>query len=181
MKQTLRLRNKVKPRPAGANATQPPFPTPCRTCWPDIIPPAPPACVHDRLAVVTNWPERAQAAHYRAQDLAQLCGASLRELQRFFVCHTGHGPHQWLNELRQTEGLALLAAGHLVKQSAHTLHYLDPAHFSRDFKRFYGLPPTATHSMTGLRALLGQTVCRVLAAHCRVLAHVRARAASPAC
>jgi transcriptional regulator GlxA family with amidase domain len=111
-------------------------------------PPAPTPRMHNRLAQVTNWPELARTADYRTNNLARMCGVSTRELERFFLFKTGKCPHRWLNDLRQIEAIALIAAGKSVKETAIELHYKHPAHFSRDFKHFHGLPPTSAQSAT---------------------------------
>jgi AraC-like DNA-binding protein len=181
MKRTIQLNNETKLSAAGPSGRRTQLQIACLLCCPDTMPLKPPTCVHDQLAAVTNWQERARTARYRAKTLAKLCSASLRELERFFHFHTGHGPHHWLNELRQTEALALVAAGHLIKHAASDLYYPTPAHFSRDFKRFHGLTPTAAQNITALPSLLGQTVRRLLVAHCRVLVGVHAGNASQPC
>jgi AraC-like DNA-binding protein len=181
MKQAVRLNNETKISEAGPNVLRPRFQLPSPTCRPDTLPSAPATCMHSHLARVTNWQERARAADYCANALARSCGASLRELERFFRCRTDNGPHHWLNELRQTEGLALIAAGNSVKETAHELRYKHPAHFSRDFKRFHGMPPSAAQSIISLRALLYVALCRLLVAQSRVLVTVQARSASHTC
>jgi AraC-like DNA-binding protein len=95
-----------------------------------------------RLCQITNWAELAQAAKYRARKLAKDCGVSTRGLERFFLARTDKHPHRWLNELRQMQGRILIGQGKSVKEAAFELGYRRPAHFTRDFKQFHGVPPT---------------------------------------
>ena len=107
-----------------------------------------------RLTGVTNWSERSRAAKYRTNKLAKRCGVSRRELERFFLWKTRKSPHCWLNDLRQIDALSLLSAGKSVKETAIELGYTDPAHLSRDFKQFYGRPPTWVQRITALGGLV---------------------------
>ena len=95
-----------------------------------------------RLCQVKDWAELARTANYRASELAKDCGVSTRELERFFLAATGKHPHDWLNQLRQMQGRLLIACGKSVKEAAFELGYKHPAHFTRDFKQFHGIPPT---------------------------------------
>lgn len=85
----------------------------------------------------------ADRVNYCVADLANLCGISERALERLFFSHTGMPPHQWLNEQRQREGLSMRLAGKSVKEASIDLKYSLPANFSRDFKRFWGRPPSS--------------------------------------
>jgi transcriptional regulator GlxA family with amidase domain len=109
---------------------------------------------HDHLARVKDWVELARAANYRAEHLAGRCGVSLREMERFFQTRTGMTPHEWLNRLRQMQALEFLAGDKSVKATAIELGYIHPAHFSRDFKRFHGLPPSALEIFAETRPVL---------------------------
>lgn len=181
MNQAIRLNGRTSSRRTGPGVRRtvsaPPFPT----RLPGATPPGPARHRSGRLARITDWRERARAADYRAERLAQSCGVSIRELQRFFLCRTNSGPHHWLNELRQVEGLALLADGKSVKETALELRYEHPAHFSRDFKRFHTMPPSSVRSILSLRTLLGAALGRLLVAQSRVLVGIEARTLSHPC
>ena len=76
-----------------------------------------------RLCEITNWAELARAASFRASKLAKDTGVCTRELERFFLCQTEKTPHEWLNELRQVDALALIGSGKSVKETAFELGY----------------------------------------------------------
>ena len=84
----------------------------------------------------------AEEAGYNAKQLAKRCGVSLRQLERFFPKATGKTPQQWLNYLRQQKAFELLTSGQSVKEVSIRLSYKQSSHFSREFKRFHGVPPS---------------------------------------
>jgi AraC-like DNA-binding protein len=95
-----------------------------------------------RLIRVTNWEELAEEAGYNAKKLAERCGVSRRQLERYFPRVTGKTPQQWLNYLRQQKALELIASGQSVKEVSFRLGYKQSSHFSREFKRFHGVAPS---------------------------------------
>lgn len=94
------------------------------------------------LNEINNWSELAQATDYSVHALSRQCQVSVRQLERFFRKRTGQSPHCWLNRLRQERALRLLVGGSLVKEAAFGLGYKSVAHFSREFKRQYGVSPS---------------------------------------
>jgi len=95
-----------------------------------------------RLIRITNWEGLAEEASYNAKKLAERCGISLRQLERFIPQATGKTPQQWLNYLRQQKASELIASGQSVKEVSIRLGYKQASHFSREFKRFHGVPPS---------------------------------------
>ena len=95
-----------------------------------------------RLSNVTNWTELAESANYNAKRLADECGVSLRQLERYLSRVAGRTPQRWLSELRQKKSIELLWSGHSIKEVSYQLGYKQSSHFSRDFKRFYGVAPS---------------------------------------
>jgi AraC-like DNA-binding protein len=50
-------------------------------------------------------------------------------------------PHQWLTQLRLERALPRVIKGQPLSEIALSLGFYDQAHFSRLFRRTYGLPP----------------------------------------
>jgi AraC-like DNA-binding protein len=106
------------------------------------------------LNLIKNWPQLAEAAHYRVNDLARLCGVSIRTLQRFCLWKTSSSPQRCLNDLRQKLALPLMEAGQSVKEVANQLGYKQASHFSREYKHFHGMPPSHVPSASRPRLSL---------------------------
>ena len=83
----------------------------------------------------------AEEAQYSVQKLARIAGVSVRQLERYFATEKLERPRDWLNRLRQTKARQLLSCGQTVKEVAYALGYKQPAHFSREFKRYHKVPP----------------------------------------
>lgn len=94
------------------------------------------------LNQVTDWGLLAEGARYKASLLAKLTQVSLRTLDRFFDAQFGRSPQFWLDELRLIKSALLLANGNSAKSIAYALGFYDAAHFTREFKRYYGCTPT---------------------------------------
>jgi AraC family transcriptional regulator, glycine betaine-responsive activator len=89
-----------------------------------------------------EWVEMAHRANYSASELAVLCGVSVRQLEREFQRTIYQSPKRWLNQLRLCAARKLLHEGGSVKEAALTFGYKHPQHFSRDFRKFFGVPPS---------------------------------------
>jgi AraC-like DNA-binding protein len=89
-----------------------------------------------------QWSEQAEAAQFKAARLAQICGVSLRQLQRQFKQAFGYSPQKWLDELRITVAKKRLEAGDSIKQISWELGFRHPSHFCRCFKASNKLTPS---------------------------------------
>jgi AraC-like DNA-binding protein len=98
-------------------------------------PPPPPASV-------PTWEELAIKCEYRPCRLAELCGVSLRTLQRHFARHYQVTIADWLKNYRLDQAKIRLDQGEGVKQVAYELGFKQLSHFSRVFKQRYGMPPS---------------------------------------
>ena len=78
--------------------------------------------------------ELAQAAHYEANTLAQLCGISTRQLQRHFRQCFHDSPQSWLDDRKMLIAKKLLLSGDSVKKVAIDLGFKHTSHFCRQFK-----------------------------------------------
>ena len=112
--------------------------------------------MESRLKLIRNWESLAQSAKYNVSALAEDCGVSGRQLERFFAISLGKSPHQWLHELRMRRAIKLLRDGSHVKETAYLLGYKDASHLTHDFKKYFGVPPTQAVG-AGLSGLALQT------------------------
>jgi len=95
-----------------------------------------------RLGFVQEWEVLAQKAGFRARELADLCQASLRTLERHFQKHYGVTVSEWLRELRLKQAYTSLQSGKSVKEVAFEHGYKQVSHFSREFKSQFGISPS---------------------------------------
>lgn len=95
-----------------------------------------------KLKCVENWPDLAQRANWSAAALAKQCGVSVRTLERQFLERFDECPRVWLAKHRQLRAIELLRDGSTVKEVAGQLDYKNQHHFSREFKRHVGHPPS---------------------------------------
>jgi AraC-like DNA-binding protein len=76
-------------------------------------------------------------------DLAKTAGMSASSFHEHFKAVTGTTPLQYQKDLRLIEARALLAGrAHTVTQAAFAVGYESPTHFSRDYSRKFGIPPS---------------------------------------
>jgi len=99
--------------------------------------------MNSRLHQVLDNPDWAQEVNWRAAALAKKCNVSSRTLERFIRKETGKSPHAWIAEHRQKKAMELLRDGSSVKETAGCLGFKHATHFSREFKFFWGICPTA--------------------------------------
>jgi AraC-like DNA-binding protein len=94
------------------------------------------------LALVTDWPKLAWAAHYRVAEIASRCGVKRWQVRVFCRRRLGRSAKRWLRELRLAKAETLLLAGQGTRTVARALHYRDAPHFCREFKRAHGVLPS---------------------------------------
>jgi AraC-like DNA-binding protein len=79
----------------------------------------------------------------KVPDLAKAAGMSASSFHEHFKAVTGTTPLQYQKDLRLIEARALLAAeSHSVSTAAYAVGYESPTHFSRDYSRKFGMPPS---------------------------------------
>lgn len=89
-------------------------------------------------------------------DLAKTAGMSPSSFHDHFKVVTGTTPLQYQKDLRLIEAHGLLSAmAQTVAEAAFAVGYESPNHFSRDYKRKFGLPPS---SGSRSRALAEQAI-----------------------
>ena len=92
------------------------------------------------LTKMALYPDRP----WRVTDLAQLSGLSQPHFYRRFKLATGSSPIDWLRRERINHARRrLLESSDPIKQIAEQVGYNDPFFFSRDFKRYTGVSPSA--------------------------------------
>jgi AraC-like DNA-binding protein len=74
-------------------------------------------------------------------ELAEAVGLSAFHAARLFTRATGLPPHAWRNQLRLQRSLAPLRAGVSVTEVAAASGFTDQSHFTRHFRRMFGVPP----------------------------------------
>ena len=76
-------------------------------------------------------------------ELAKICGMSPSSFHEHFKSVTGTTPLQYQKDLRLMEAQNLLADKTLsVSTAAYSVGYESPTHFSRDYSRKFGIPPS---------------------------------------
>jgi AraC-like DNA-binding protein len=74
-------------------------------------------------------------------ELARTVGLSTFHAARLFTRETGLAPHAWRNQLRIVRALPALREGASVTDVAAASGFTDQSHFTRHFKRAFGVPP----------------------------------------
>jgi AraC-like DNA-binding protein len=74
-------------------------------------------------------------------ELAQTVGLSTFHAARLFTRETGLAPHAWRNQMRLNRALEALRAGVSVTDVAAASGFTDQSHFTRHFKKTFGVPP----------------------------------------
>ncbi|WP_421724342.1 AraC family transcriptional regulator N-terminal domain-containing protein [Bauldia sp.] len=108
--------------------------------------------LHNLLIVDSHASRVAKAIHQIRADfrsplsvpvLARTVGMSASSFHDHFKSVTGTTPLQFQKDLRLIEARALLAdGGHSVSEVSFAVGYGSPTHFSRDYSRKFGLPPS---------------------------------------
>ena len=94
------------------------------------------------LEQIREWDTLARLSQYRANRLAGLCQISLRTLERHFQKHYTLKVGEWLKELRMADAYEQLQSGQSVKEVAFSMGYKQHSHFTRDFKKRFGVVPS---------------------------------------
>lgn len=77
-------------------------------------------------------------------------GVSSRSLTRLLASHTGRPPIWWRNLARARQAARCLDDGRSLADLAGDLGFADQAHLSREFRRWFGVPPGAFRSNPAL-------------------------------
>ncbi|MDP4535138.1 AraC family transcriptional regulator [Alkalimonas collagenimarina] len=89
-----------------------------------------------------KWLEENFAQSDNVEHLAQLAGMSLSSFYTHFKAVTGISPLQYRNRLRLVKARKLMIAkGYHAAQAGFEVGYQEPAQFSREYSRLFGMPP----------------------------------------
>lgn len=107
---------------------------------PHVAPPA--ADTRVRRAVLAM--EQAMAEPVAITTLARRIGISERQLDRLFRSELGTSPAETYRAMRLDYGYWLLSNGRNVIETAAMSGFADGAHFSKLFRKRFGIPPSGT-------------------------------------
>ena len=94
-----------------------------------------------RLDLIKDWVPLMKRAHFRANEMPEVVGASGRSLRRVFKREFGKPLQKVLNESRGAEAKEMLLAGNDEKTICEILGFKSAAHFSDWFKGRHGACP----------------------------------------
>ena len=89
-----------------------------------------------------TWPAIAREALYRPQRMAALCCVSFRTVQRHFRKNYQTTFTAWLEGHRMSEAHRMILEGSSLKEVCFGLGYKQQSHFTRVFKKRFGIPPS---------------------------------------
>jgi AraC-like DNA-binding protein len=98
-----------------------------------------------------RWFQLAREARFRSPALASLLRVSPRQLHRYIRRLFHRSPQAWLDERRLKLAAELLRRCCCVKAVSYELGFKQVSHFSREFKRRYGMPPGRFAARSGDR------------------------------
>lgn len=94
-----------------------------------------------RLGEVLGWMEEDYAKTLLLSQLAKRAHLSERQFLRVFHAACGTSPIDWLVQRRLAAASAHLSRGATVIAAANAAGFRDPAYFSRQFRRVFGVAP----------------------------------------
>jgi AraC family transcriptional regulator, arabinose operon regulatory protein len=100
------------------------------------------SAIDARIARVLEAMERQMADPLTVCDLAAIAGLSPSRFAHLFRRSVGVSPLRHLHTLRMTRAQQLLEASSLpIRDVMRQVGWKDPSHFSKDFKRRFGVAP----------------------------------------
>ena len=97
---------------------------------------------NDTRTVLRELAKLALLCQYDIHRLAAALGMSVRHLQRLFAHMGQRSPGGWLRQECLLAAKRQLRDASSVKEVAHTLGFRSASHFSRDFRRHFGMTPS---------------------------------------
>lgn len=102
-----------------------------------------------RLGEVLGWMEEDFAKPLLLSQLAQRAHLSERQFLRVFRAACGTSPMDWLIRRRLAAATAHLSRGASVTVTASVTGFRDPAYFSRQFRKIFGVAPGTYRKSAG--------------------------------
>ena len=96
----------------------------------------------NRMAPVIDFIDQHFEQKLDIDAIAAVANMSPSTLHEHFKQVTALSPMQYLKNLRLHRAHAMILAGQPVNQACFAVGYQSPSQFSREFKRFFGLPPS---------------------------------------
>ncbi len=94
------------------------------------------------LAKVVEWLRDNFAEQTTIEELASIAGMSLSSFHEHFKAVTGTSPLRFRSRLRLMRAKQLMMAdGYGAAEAGHMVGYKEPAQFSREYAKLFGLPP----------------------------------------
>jgi len=82
------------------------------------------------------------------EELARESAMGVSSFHRAFKQTTGESPLQYLKKLRLLKAKSLIAVeGRRVEEAAYRVGYASPSQFSREFKRYFQVPPSEARTL----------------------------------
>lgn len=97
--------------------------------------------VDARIERVIGWVSRSQDERLTLGSAAELARLSPSRLSHLFVSETGLSFKTYLLWTRLTRAVSLMSDGLSLTEAAHGAGFADSAHFSRTFRRMFGIAP----------------------------------------
>ena len=113
-----------------------------------------PKTIH-HVHTAQEWIRQRLGEEVSVADWAGSCGLNVDYFSRLFKSHAGMSPKVWLIEARLQRASRMLAyPERTVEDIAERCGYQCPFHFSRAFKRRFGLPPAAYRRVRQFRGFV---------------------------
>jgi AraC family transcriptional regulator len=96
-----------------------------------------------RVRKMIAWAAERLEGQVSLADVVEAGGLSAGRLRHLFVEQTGLPFKTYLLWLRLVRAVEVIAAGASLTQAAHAAGFSDSAHFSRTFRRMFGVAPVA--------------------------------------
>jgi len=82
-----------------------------------------------------------------------------RQLERYFKSVFGASPHQWMRAVRLKSAVSLIGRRNTLRDVSQKSGYKNAAHFTHDFKEYFGVCPSDFRKDTSLRRNMLKTSC----------------------